>query len=141
MPNRKLTLLQKIDVTDYGMNPSEQVTAAALKLYFQKEPEKSKQALEKTVLNRVFILNLKNPADRPILLNTDIDGAELASLIDTAKAYAARAVAQQAGRAEDPTAAFTAGLAAGRIDGKTAVCNVSTEFLGFLTDCCWAVFK
>jgi len=138
---RPLTPLEKIDVTAYGMEPFEQITAAALKLYFLKEPEKSSQALEKIVLNRVFILNLKNPSNRPILLNTDIDGAELASLIDTAKSYAARAVAQQAGRAEDPIAAFTAGLAAGRIDGKAAVCNASAEFLGFLTDCCWAVFQ
>jgi len=138
---RPFTPLEKIDVTDYGMEPSEQITAAALKLYFQKEPEKSKLAFEKTVLNRVFILNFKNPSSRPILLNTDIDGAELTRLIDTAKAYASQAVAQQAGRAEDPAAAFTAGLAAGRIDGKAAVCNASAEFLGFLTDCCWAVFQ
>jgi len=141
MPNRKFTPLEMIDVTAYGMEPSEQITAGALKLYFLKKPEESKLALGKTVLNRVFMLNLKEPADRPILMNTDIDGAELARLIDTAKAYAARAVAQQAGRAEDPTVALTVGLAAGRIDGKTAVCNMTPEFLGFLTDCCAAVYR
>lgn len=140
MANRNLTPLEKIDVAAYGMEPSEQITAGMLKLYFQKEPEKSKLVLEKAVLNRVFILNLKNLSDKPILLNTDINGAELAALIDAARNHAVGAMAMQAAGAEDPTAALTVGLAAGKVDGKNTVGNVTPEFLDFLSDCCAAVF-
>lgn len=141
MPNRKRTPIEKISVTDYDLIPSEQITAGMLKLYFIKEPEKSKQALEHIVKNRTFILNLKNPSSKPILLQTDIDGAKLAEMIDTAKAYASKSIAQKAAGAADPTLEFVAGLAISEMDGKETVFNASVEFLDFLTDCCMALFR
>ena len=138
--DRKHTAIEKIDVTDYGMNPSERITAGTVKLYFIEQPEDTKQALERVVRNQIYILNLRTPGDRPILLKTDIDGAELGKLIDTAKTYTANTIAGRGADAEDPTIGLLVAQKVSQIDGKAVAAFVSIEFLEFLTDCCAAMF-
>lgn len=140
MPNRRLSPLERIDVSAYRLSSSEQIAAGILKHYFITEPLASRQALKHIVKSRTFILNLRDTGSFPILINTDIDGTELKELIDAARGNATMAIAQQAKNTEAPVLSFGAWLMSELIDGRKAISSVSIEFLDFLTDCCVAVF-
>jgi len=137
MPN---TPLEKLYSTDYDMSFNEKIAGAALKQYFLAEPEKAKKALGEVIGKQVFILNPLT-ADKPVLLQSDINAPSLASLIDTAAKYAAVLSVQNGAAAEDPSLHLTAAIAATLVDGGATVANVSQGFCDYLADCFAAMFQ
>jgi len=133
----RLHPLQKIDVNDYDMNLDEKLAGAALKQYFLMEPEKAKRTLEGTE-GRVGVTQKQivfwNPlsSDRPVLLQSDINGPALADLIDTAARYTTALSVQNGAKAEDPAYHLLAAVSAAKICGKAIVQNMSVDFLDFL---------
>ena len=137
--------LSAIDVLAYKLKPQEQIAAGLIKSYLQSFPEAVAKKLLTQVVNPRVIELPKDEQGRvchsgkPTPVQTTIDGAQLAALIDLAAGDAADMLEEEwlvSGETNVKDAVLE-GIAG--IRGEEIVSHISMNMAQFLIDCYMAV--
>ena len=112
---------EKVHPEEYNMPLEEKLIAAAIQYYLSVNPS----ALARIIQPRVLTLPDRNTG-MPNILSSDIDGKELARLIDSAVKRAGETDAPDFDGWKERLSAIT---------GASVVCNASPNFCEFLLDC------
>lgn len=124
-------MLRDIDVESYGMEPVEQMTAAAVKAHLEGLGRYEALDLLRTVM-KTTMLKIPPLHEKPEILRTRIEGRMLSDLIDTAVAERVEVMKSRQGDVEFNRKIIKA---LEQVDGKMIVQSMSPEFLCFFTDC------
>ena len=122
MSKEKMPMIkEKVHPEEYNMPLEEKLIAAAIQYYLSVNPS----ALARIIQPRVLTLPDRNTG-MPNILSSDIDGKELARLIDSAVKLAVETDTPDCNGWKERLSAIT---------GVEAVCNATPEFYEFLLDC------
>ena len=120
--------LEDMNPRDYGMNPREEIVAAAIKAYLLSMPEVERLKVLSEITEPKFI-KLHGEGGVPMPLQSVVEGAKLATFIGEAVEYAVSLISQE----NDTTHLVIEALSA--INRRTIVESASFEFLQFIADC------
>lgn len=125
--------LEDMNPRDYGMNPREEIVAAAMKAYLLALPEVERLKVLSEI-TEPKVIKLHGEGGVPMPLQSVVEGAKLATFIDRSVAHAVILLREHG---DDLFKAMATVLEA--MDGKLVVQNMSYELLDFLGDAYRAV--
>lgn len=136
--------LQEIVLERYSLNLRERITAQVVLSYLKECSEETVWVMmRKTMTPRILRLFGEAGADVPSILQADIEGAQLAALINLAAGEMHTKLEEEV--LMEPMGAEAVEIRRAvmgileQIDGQAAVTEISMEFLDFLSDCYRAV--
>lgn len=136
--------LQEIVLEGYALGLRERITAQVVLSYLKECGEDmARELMRKTMTPRILRLFGEAGADAPSILQADIEGVQLAALIDLAAGEMHTKLEEEL--LTEPMGAEAVEIRRAvmsileQIDGQAAVMEISTEFLDFLSDCYRAV--
>lgn len=120
--------LEDMNPRDYGMNPREEIVAAAIKAYLLSMPEVERLKVLSEI-TEPKVIKMHGEGGVPMPLQSVVEGAKLATFIGEAVECAVSLISQE----NDTTHLVIEALSA--INRRTIVESASFEFLQFIADC------
>lgn len=125
--------LEDMNPRDYGMNPREEIVAAAMKAYLLSMPDGEQVGILSEII-KPSVIKLHGEGGAPLPLQSVVEGAKLAAFIDRSLAHTVILLREHG---DDLFEAMATVLV--EMDGKLIVQNMSYELLSFLGDAYRAV--
>lgn len=128
--------LRRIELQSYGLGMQELLTAQAVMTYLSSQTEEEAQRLIREVMRREDYHPVCR--EKPIMYQIEVQGNQLALLIDAATEYIRVQLKNQMAVAksdEELSLRAVSFKAVAEIDGRRTVENVTIRFLSFLEDC------
>ena len=117
--------LEDMNPRDYGMNPREEIVAAAIKAYLLSMPEVERLKVLSEI-TEPKVIKLHGEGGVPMPLQSVVEGAKLAAFIDDAVADSIRMQRQSV--SQDQMDALP------RIEGKVFIQSMSVDVIQFVAD-------